>query len=156
MSWTIIAVLIIVGFLFLLLEILVLPGTTVAGIIGFMMIAVGVWQAYTVHGGAAGTLTLVGSAVLSAVFLYFALKSNTWKRASLSSNINGRVNTVDPDSVKAGDTGKAVSRLAPMGKAFINGNYYEVRTKGEYLDQGTEIEVLKIDINKITVKSKST
>ena len=155
MTWTIIAVLIVVGFLFLLLEILVLPGTSIAGIIGFILIGIGVWQAYAVHGGTAGTLTLVGSVILSVVALYFALKSQTWRRASLSSNIGSRVNLVAPDSIKPGDTGKTVSRLNPMGKAFINGEYYEVRTKGEYLDQGTEIEVVKIDINKITVKSKS-
>jgi membrane-bound ClpP family serine protease len=155
MTWTIIAVLIIVGFLFLLLEILALPGTSIAGVIGFVMIGIGVWQAYAVHGGMAGTLTLVGSLILSVIALYFALKSNTWKRASLSSNINSRVNIVEPESIKPGDTGKTVSRLAPMGKAMINNAYYEVRTKGEYIDQGTEIEVVKVDVNKITVKIKT-
>jgi len=156
MTWTIIAVLIAVGFLFLLLEILVLPGTTVAGIIGFAMIGIGVWQAYAVFGGTAGTLTLIGAAILSIIFLYFALKSKTWDRASLKSNINGRVNVVEENTIQKGDTGKTISRLAPMGKAMINNNYYEVRTKGEYIDQGTEIEVVKIDVNKITVKLKST
>ena len=156
MTWTIIAVLIAVGFLFLLLEILVLPGTNVAGIIGFAMIGIGVWQAYAVFGGTAGTLTLVGSAVLSIIALYFALKAKTWDRASLKSNISSRVNVVEENSLKPGDTGITVSRLNPMGKAIINDNYFEVRTKGEFIDQGTNIKVVKIDGNKITVKSKLT
>ncbi len=87
MSWTIIAVLIIVGFLFLLLEILVLPGTNVAGFIGFALIAIGVWQAYTVYGAWAGSLTLAGSILLSGVGLYYSLKSGTWKRAALKKTL---------------------------------------------------------------------
>ena len=154
MSWTIIAVLILVGFLFLLMEILVLPGTNVAGFIGFALIAIGVWQAYTGYGALAGSLTLAGSVVFSVVALYLSLKSGTWRRASLKSNIDGRVNLVDAEKIRVGDTGFAVSRLAPMGKARINDEYYEVRTLGEYLDPGTEVEVIGIEFNKITVKPK--
>ena len=154
MSWTIIAVLIVVGFLFLLLEILVLPGTNIAGVIGFVLIAIGVWQAYAGHGALAGSLTLGGCIVFSAIGLYFSLKSGTWKRASLQRNSDGKVNLVDAERIRVGDTGKAISRLAPMGKAFINGEYYEVKTLGEYLDAGTEIEVINIEFNKITVKPK--
>jgi membrane-bound ClpP family serine protease len=156
MTWTIIVVLLIVGFLFLLLEILVLPGTGISGIIGFAMIAIGIWQAYDVYGTRAGTLTLVGSVVLSVVALSIALKSGTWKKASLSSNIDSRVNVVEADKVKVGDTGRTSSRLAPMGKALINGIYWEVRSNGTLIDEGTEIEVIKIENNKIIVKSKTT
>jgi membrane-bound ClpP family serine protease len=154
MSLSIIAVLIVVGFLFLLLEILVLPGTSVAGIIGFVLIAIGVWQAYAVHGTMVGTLTLAGSVVFSVVALYFSLKSNTWKRASLNKSIDGKVNTIAEGSVKVGDTGISISRLVPMGKAKINNEFFEVKTLGGFVDEGTEIEVIEIDFNKITVKPK--
>jgi membrane-bound ClpP family serine protease len=152
MSWTIIAVLIIVGFLFLLLEILVLPGTSVSGIIGFILLAIGIWQAYAVYGSLAGTITLIGTLLFSLIALYYALKSRTWKRASLSKNIDGKVNVIDKTKIKAGDKGKTVSRLSPMGKAMINEEYYEVKTTGEFLDPETNIEVVKIDFNKIYVK----
>ncbi|MEZ5082144.1 MAG: NfeD family protein [Bacteroidales bacterium] len=154
MTWTIIAVLIIVGFLFLLLEILVFPGTSIAGIIGFVLIALGIWQSYASYGVMAGTFTLIGSVVLSVILLYIALKSKTWNKATLKQNIDGRVNEVDLEKIKVGDSGKAISRLVPMGKAFINGEYYEVRSNGEYVDAGSEIEIIKIEINKITVKPK--
>jgi len=154
MSWTIIAVLIVVGFLFLLLEILVLPGTNVAGFIGFILIAIGVWQAYANYGSIAGSLTLAGSVIFSAVGLYYSLKSGTWKRASLNEKISSKVNTIDEEKIKVGDVGTAISRLAPMGKAFIGGEYYEVKTLGDFVDEGTEIEVINIEYNKITVKLK--
>ena len=154
MTWTIIAVLILVGFLFLLLEILVLPGISVAGIIGFVLIAIGVWQAYAVYGSLAGSLTLVGCIVFSAGGLYYSLKSGTWKWAALNKNVEGKVNLVDAGNIKPGDSGRAVSRLAPMGKALINDEYFEVKTQGDYVDAGTEVEVISIDFNKITVKPK--
>lgn len=152
MSWTIIAVLIIIGFLFLLLEILVLPGTSVAGIIGFILIAIGVYQAYAMYGNVAGTLTLAGSVIFSVIALWLALKSGTWRRASLKSEIASRVNLVNAEQIKVGDIGKSISRLAPMGKANINGTYFEVSSNGQMIDQGSEIEVIKIVGNKITVK----
>jgi membrane-bound ClpP family serine protease len=154
MTWTIIAVLILVGFLFMLMEILVFPGTGIAGIIGFVLIAIGVWQAFAAHGVFAGTMTLAGSLVFSVIALWYSLKSKTWKRASLSKNIDGKVNVVDTSKIKPGDQGKAISRLAPMGKAQVNGEYFEVKTLGEYIDAGTEIEVIQIEFNKITVKPK--
>ncbi len=154
MTWTIIAILIVIGFLFLLLEILVLPGTNVAGFIGFALIAIGVWQAYATHGNLAGSLTLAGSVIFSGIALYFSLKSGTWKRASLNKNSDSKVNVIDETKIKVGDTGKTVSRLVPMGKAIINKDYFEVKTQGEFIDEGTEIEVISIDFNKITVKPK--
>lgn len=152
MTWTIIAVLIGVGFLFLLLEILVLPGTNIAGVLGFVLLGIGIWQAYAVYGGVAGTIALVLIVILSVIALYFALKSNTWKRAALNKNIEGKVNIIDSEKIKPGDHGKAISRLVPMGKAIINGEYYEVKTNGEFIDQETEIEVVKIEYNKVFVK----
>ncbi|MEZ5196254.1 MAG: NfeD family protein [Bacteroidales bacterium] len=152
MTWTIIGVLIGVGFLFLLLEILVLPGTNIAGVVGFILIAIGIWQAYAVYGSTAGTITLAGSIVFSVVSLYYSLKSNTWKKATLNKNIDGKVNLVDANKIKIGDRGKTISRLAPMGKALINGEYFEVKTTGEFLDQEVEIEVIKIEFSQIIVK----
>jgi membrane-bound ClpP family serine protease len=153
MTWTIIAVLIIVGFLFLLLEILVLPGTNVAGIIGFALVAVGVWQAYVNYGTMAGTIALGGTLVFSVLALYYSLKSKTWDRASLKTEIDGKVNLVDETTIKPGDKGVAISRLAPMGKAMINGKYFEVKTNGEYVDENTKVRVMEIDHNKIWVEA---
>jgi len=152
MTWTIIAVLIIVGFIFLLFEILVLPGTNVAGIIGFVLLIIGVWQAYAVYGGKAGTITLIATVVVSAIVLYYSLQAKTWKRVSLKSEIKSKVNIVDADKVKPGDTGKTISRLVPMGKAYVNGVYVEVSSEGDFIDPNTEIEIMKINHNKIIVK----
>lgn len=154
MTWTVILVLILVGFLFLLLEILVLPGTNIAGILGFALIGIGIWQAFAVYGTRSGVITLGASFILTIIFLTFALKSKTWNRLTLKSEIDGKVNVIDEINVKAGDEGITVSRLAPAGKALIKNDYYEVHTTGEFVNPNTEIIVTKVEFNKIYVKLK--
>ena len=154
MHWILIATFIIIGLIFLALEILVIPGVGIAGIIGFILIIVGIWQTYAGHGMLAGHLVLAGTFILTVTTLVLSLRSKTWRKLALSTSIDSKVNLIDEENLKAGDTGKTVSRLAPMGKALINGEYYEVSTNGDFIDQQTEVVVVKIDHNKIIVKRK--
>lgn len=156
MSWTIILILILAGLLFLVLEILVFPGTTVVGIVGFILLIVGIWGAYSSQGTMYGHITLGGSFALTFVALYFSLRSKTWKKLALNNEIDGRVNEIDENNIKIGDNGMTVSRLAPMGNALINEEIYEVATNGDFIDQEREITVIKIEKNKIIVKLKSS
>ncbi|MCU0370342.1 MAG: hypothetical protein MUC31_02915 [Bacteroidales bacterium] len=154
MHWLLIATFIIIGLIFLALEILVIPGVGIAGIIGFILIAVGIWQSYAGHGMVAGHLVLAGTFLLTVLTLVLSLRGRTWRRLALSTSIDSKVNVIDEEKIRPGDTGKTVSRLAPMGKAQINGEFYEVSTNGDFIDQQTEIIVVKIEFNKIIVKRK--
>lgn len=154
MAWSVIVVLILIGLLFIILEILVIPGVAIFGILGVIIILIGVWQSYISYGTTAGHIVLASSILLSIVTLVFSLRSKTWKRMMLNSKIEGKTNVIDENKIKAGDTGKTTSRLSPAGKAIINGDYYEVHTQSEFMDPGTEIEIIKIDFNKIYVKQK--
>jgi len=154
MAWSVIVVLILIGLLFIILEILVIPGVAIFGILGVIIILIGVWQSYITYGTTAGHIVLASSILLSIVTLVLSLRSKTWKRMMLNSKIEGKTNVIDENKIKAGDTGKTTSRLSPAGKAIINGDYYEVHTQSEFMDPGTEIEIIKIDFNKIYVKQK--
>ncbi len=153
MSLTIIAILIIVGILFLVLEILVVPGTTVVGVVGFVLIAIGVWKTYEANGGGpTGHFVLAGTLALTVAALVLSLRSNTWKRFMLKSKVEGKANIFKADAVKIGDEGIAISRLVPMGKALINNQYFEVSSTGEFIDEQSKIIVTKIEFNKIYIK----
>ena len=154
MHWLLIATFIIIGLIVLALEILVIPGVGIAGVIGFILIAVGIWQAYSGYGMLAGHLVLAGTVVLTVITLVLSLRGKTWRKLALSTAIDSKVNVIDHELIKTGDTGKTVSRLAPMGKALINGEFYEVSTNGDFIDQQTEIVVEKIEFNKVIVKRK--
>ena len=126
MSWLVILGLILVGIIFLLLEILVVPGTTVVGLIGAGMLVGAVVTAFSTFGVTAGVLTLVGSLLISVLAIVLALKSNTWRKAMLNTEIDGRVNVVEPDKILVGDEGMAITRLNPMGKALFRDEFFEV------------------------------
>lgn len=154
MSWMVIVGLILVGIIFLLLEILVVPGTTVVGFVGAGMVVAAVVTAFSTYGVTAGVLTLAGSLLLSVLAIALALKSNTWRKAMLGTELDGRVNVVEPEKVVAGDEGTAVTRLNPMGKAMINDEFYEVTSKDNLISENTPIVVVKVEGNKIIVKPK--
>ena len=156
MSWLLIIILICLGVVFLLLEVLVIPGTTVAGIVGFAMIFVGLWQAYASKGIMEGHITLGLTLVVTAVTLYFSFKAGTWKRMALKTSIDSRMDQLEGIIIKEGDSGNTVSRLAPSGKALINNEIVEVHTFGEFIDQEVEITVLSVKDNKIFVTLKKS
>ncbi len=152
MSWTIILILIVAGMIFLLLEVLVIPGSTVVGVVGFILIAVGVWQSYAVYGTPAGHYVLAGTLALTVLLLGFSLRSKTWSRVMLHAEVDGRANVIEKNTVKVGDRGVTVSRLAPSGKIMINDKFYEAKTMGEFIDQQTDVKVIKIAHNQIFVQ----
>ena len=157
MSMTLIIFLILLGIVLFLIEFLLVPGITVAGIGGAILMVGGVIMAYHYHGTAAGNYTLIGTAVASFITIYFVLKSKTWDRIMLKTTIEGKVNVVEKEmpNVKVGDVGETVTRLNPMGKVLVNGEYFEGKSVDSFIDQQSKIEVIKVMSNKIIVKLKT-
>ena len=155
MIWIVIGSLIVIGIIFLLLEVLVVPGTTVVGFIGAGMMIGGIYIAYDVYGPQIGTYTLVSAVILSVIAIGIAVRSGTWKKIMLNTEVDGRVSVVDSQKVHSGDEGTTITRLNPMGKALIKEEYYEVTSKDNLISENQEIVVVKVDGNKIIVKQKS-
>ncbi|MDY0078587.1 MAG: hypothetical protein RBR87_15065 [Bacteroidales bacterium] len=151
--WTIILVLIAVGLLMVLLEILVIPGGGFAGIIGFAIMAAAVFLGYSRLGEPQGHYILAGTVLINVSVLALALRSKTWTRLMLVKNIDSRVNTFDDTALKVGDKGITISRCTPSGKALINNVFYEVHSLSEFIDEEQEIEIIKIESNKIFIKT---
>lgn len=151
MTWTAIIVLLVIGLLLITLEIVVLPGA-IAGIAGSICVAVAVWQSYAVYGTVAGNIVLAMSVVVCIFLLVFFMRSKTWRFWGLKTEIDSKVNTVDKDILPIGAKGKTISRLAPTGKAVINGQMVEVHTINEFVNENEEIEIVKIEGYKITVR----
>lgn len=148
-----IIILISLGIVLLLFEFFIIPGVTIAGIGGMLMIIGGVYIAYDSHGVTYGNYTLLITSISIIIVLIFALRSRTWKRLMLNTNLESKVNTYEIDKIKVGDKGIAISKLSPIGKVEINEEYFEAESISGYIDPKTEIQVIKILVNKIIVKS---
>ena len=150
--WTVIAILILIGILMMILEIIVIPGAGFAGIIGFILMAIGIWLAYSKEGVMAGNITLASTLTINVIGLVLTLRSKTWKRASLKTVNSGKVNDIDFNEIAVGEVGITISRCAPMGKAEFKNKFFEVSTLSEFIDEGEKVEIIRIAGNKIYIK----
>ena len=68
--------------------------------------------------------------------------------------MDSKVDTVGAEEgkVRTGDRGITVTRLAPGGKVLVNGEYYEAKSIDILIDPKKDIEVIRIDDNKLIVK----
>ncbi len=152
MTIFIIVLLLVLGVALILLEFFVLPGITVAGIAGVVMMLGGIYLAYHHYGSTIGHLTVLGSVVFSLLALWLALKSGTWNRIMLKTEIDSKVEKLEEEMVAIGDEGVCLSRLAPMGQVRINNHIVEAKSVGTYVDEKTEVKVIKIVDKVIVVK----
>ncbi|WP_294142087.1 hypothetical protein [uncultured Sanguibacteroides sp.] len=154
MEWLVLIMLILIGFVLLIMEFLVFPGVNVAGIIGFLCIGVAIYMAYSNMGVWEGHFTLLGTAVGGIGITYYALRSKTWKRLQLNTQIDGTVEGID-HSIREGDTGLCLGRLAPMGKVKVGDYVVEGQSQSGYINENSEVVVIKVLKNKIIVKLKT-
>lgn len=154
MSVLAIILLIILGLVLLLLEFAVIPGVTIAGIGGFLLLAGSVYIAFAEIGKVAGFITLAIVLILSPLMIYYFFKSRAGKKMILDSKIDGKVENTASDKIQQGDTGITIGRLAPTGKVKINGEIVEAQSSGVFIDHQVEIRVVKTHLNKIIVEPK--
>lgn len=147
-----IALLIILGLVLILIEFAVIPGVTIAGIGGFLLLAASVYIAFTEYGNVAGFITLAIVLIATPLMLYYFFKSKAGKNMMLESKIEGKVETINNEKIAVGDIGRSIGRLAPSGKVKVNGEIVEAHSTGLFIDQNTEIRILKILSNKIIVE----
>jgi membrane-bound ClpP family serine protease len=141
------------GLFLVILEIMIIPGTTVAGIAGLVLMGAGIFWMYADHGSTAGHTALGITGVASAVALAIGFKSRAWERFSNKSSMEGRANVID-EHIKVGDEGLTLSRLRPMGSVLVNGLKTEGQSNGEGIEENVTVVVTKVLPNKIIVKPK--
>jgi len=152
MSLLTIILLIVLGIFLFLVEFLLVPGVTIAGIAGFILFIGGIYFGYDTFGTPVGHYILAGSIVLSFITIYFSFRGRTWKRLTLDSKIDGKVSLYQEDKVHPGDEGKTITRLNPMGKVIVNEEIFEAASNGKYIEQNTKIRIIKIKDFRVIVE----
>ncbi|MDF7812718.1 NfeD family protein [Hymenobacter sp. YC55] len=153
MDWLTIALLLLFGLLFLVAEVIFIPGTTVVGLIGFALLAAGVWFGYRDLGSDTGHILLISSLAATGVLVYIGLRPRNISRVALNDVNNSHVRDVRLPDVLPGTVGRALSALRPAGTVLFEDNRREVTTRGEFVPAGTEVRVLRIEQNRIVVES---
>lgn len=154
MSLGLIIFLIILGLMLFIVEFMLIPGVTIAGIGGAICLVTAIVFAFASYGTTAGLLVLGITVLVMIVLTVLMLKAGTWRKFMLKTAIDSKVDTVGAEEgkVKPGDTGVTVTRLAPGGKVLVNGEFYEAKSVDILINPKQEIEVIRIEDNKLIVK----
>jgi membrane-bound ClpP family serine protease len=149
----IIIILIVLGILLFVIEFLLVPGVTIAGIGGLILTTFGVYKAFSDFGATVGIWVLIGTILLSVFVIAMSLRARTWNRLMLKTNISGSVDTnLTEQQVKTGDRGTTLTRLAPMGKILVNDLVREAKSIEGFVDEHSEIEIVSVEGTRISVK----
>lgn len=146
---------ILLGVVFMLIEIFLLPGISIAGIAGAIFLIGGIIYAYIFQGSTVGNITLGGASLLLGGSFFWLLKSKSLRKISLETNIEGKVDTSYLQKVSVGDIGVTLSRLNPIGQVLVNDVEVEGKSfDGEFIDEDTNVEIIKVDTYNVLVKRK--
>lgn len=142
---------IVFGLVLLFAEIMLIPGIGVAGILGIISMAGSCYYAFVEYDKVAGFIVLGVNVVLWTILLIWVLRSKTWKKMALETNITSKVN-VPEITLAVGDKGISATRLAPMGNVRFASHSMEVTAIDGMIAPGVEVEVVLIEDKKVYVR----
>ena len=147
-----IILLLVLGALFLVAELVLLPGVTIGTILSLVCYGGAIYLGFSLFGKTVGIAVVAVVVVLALLTTIFSLRAKTWQRFSLKQNIDSVSNELPEHEVKVGDRGVAVSRIAPMGKVEIGGKRYEAKSEDIFIDQRDDVEVVGFENSSIVVR----
>jgi membrane-bound serine protease (ClpP class) len=181
-NWVEVA-LFVTGLLLLLVEIFLIPGFGFVGFIGLVFILAGLfgmliknppdrlpwpesdfdWQFLTNQIWAIG-LGFIGFVVLATLLRKYIPRTGFFSRLTLApatAKRGGEMEismTAPAESaetvIKAGDSGEAISRLRPAGKAMFGEAVVDVVAEGAFIDKGAKVTIIEVRGNRVVVRQK--
>ena len=144
MDILIIASLIIAGLILFIIEVFLLPGISIAGIISAICLLYANYYAFDTMGTLPGCITLAISAIGVIAITVWFMRSKTVDKLSLKKTIDYKPEPLKGLNLKAGDEGVALTRLPLIGNAEFDGNIIEVRSTGDFIEEKSRIRVNRI------------
>jgi membrane-bound serine protease (ClpP class) len=151
------------GIALLLVEFFVIPGFGFAGILGILALLAALVMSVVGSGAtpeffmlAAGRIlfSLLLALLASFLLLRFMPRTPFGRRLILQTGLGaGYVSAPEGDQRWLGKRGRTTSPLHPAGIAEIEGARVDVVSQGELIEPGTPVEVIRVDGNRIVVRS---
>lgn len=148
-----IVILVFFGLLFLVAELVLLPGVSVGALLALVCYGSSIFLAFRDYGVVGGCIAILVVLLLSLVATVVSLRAKTWQRFSLEQQIRSSSMPRPEESLHAGDRGTTLSRLSPMGKVEIGGQVYEAKSLDAYVDPRKEVEVVGFENFSVIVRT---
>jgi len=152
------------GLILLAIEVLVVPGFGIAGVLGILalvgslvlsLVGPGFTTTFVLAAAGRVVLALLVAVLASLVLLRFLPRLPFGRRLVLRRGLSaaeGFASAPESDMQWLGKTGKATSPLRPAGIADIDGRRVDVVSDGEHIDAGQAVRVTRVDGNRIVVR----
>lgn len=157
----------VIGVILLLLEIFVIPGFGILGILGITFIIGGLFLGLLSDFDLTGwdtistaiiqlALSLLGTFIVGLILLKYLPKSTMLNKLVLQEKVSSKSGYADKEVFEnyIGLEGQALTDLRPSGAAIINGKRIDVVTEGDYINHGSDIIVKSVEGSKIVVMKK--
>ena len=145
---------ILLGLILLFIETLLLPGFVFTGILGICSLVAACYFGFVNYGNTGGIITVIISVAVAAAFMVWILRSKTWKKATLNTEIKAAVDQRPHEKgIAVGTKGVTATRLNPMGRVrFENGEEAEVHSLDGLIEARSNVVVDSVEEEKIFVK----
>ena len=145
------------GVVLVALELFVIPGFGVAGVVGFATLAWGVARIF--QGNALtmlGYTTLIGAALFG-LALWLLPNSRLMRPLTLAARLSSAPKEEQLFAPQTphdllGQTGTALTDLRPAGTVQIGEQRVDVVTEGGYIARASDVEVVRVEGNRVTVR----
>lgn len=145
----------ILGAVLLMIELFVVPGFGITGILGITAMFASMFIAFGVSNIVQATtvifLSLVISITLMIILAKYLPRSKLFSHIALEENTGGYKSSISYDEIN-GQEGVAHSFLRPAGIISINGKKYDAISNGDFIEKNSKVKVINIEGNKIVVK----
>lgn len=146
----------VLGLILLLIEVFVIPGFGITGVLGLIGMAVGIIMAFgNVKAGLIGfTIALTASIVAIVLLWQRIVSSRFFKKLILTHREEQSLGYQGPRDFQhlLGKSGITLTPLRPAGTALIDGERYDVVSEGGFLDPDTPIHVIRVEGTRIVVR----
>ncbi len=152
---TVIIILAVLALVLGLLEVFVIPGFGLAGISAIVCAVVDLVLIYNGYGFPWAFVAVIVAVAVLCLMLYIVFHTKAIDKMSLHATISSTNATEAQLSVAVGSEGKALTRLALVGNAEIDGKVVEVKSSGEFIEPGTPIRVTLVNEATVVVEKIS-
>ncbi len=149
-----IIIIIALSLLLFFIELVVLPGITIAGITAFIGFCAGVAWIFSEYGLLCGFISLLTLLLIIGVVMWLFFRRKTWLKIALSTEIEGTIDSPLCDLCQIGDTGLSITRLAPVGNIEVMGKVFEGKSASGFISPQTPVIVTGYDNNTLIVKAQ--
>lgn len=139
------------GLILMTVEIVIIPGFGVAGILALICLGAGSVFAFNAYGTLGGIGVVTVTLFVGSILVILLMRSKAAKNLELKTG-GGKSGVPEDLDVWIGKEGIASSMLRPSGTGQFGRDKLTVLTEGRFVSGGTPIKVLRVEAGKLVVE----